>query len=860
MRVRLWACAAMLIAALWQPCAFAASEAPGTLVESIAPQALDAALKSFIAQTHLNLLYVSGVVAGKRSGPVSAGDDPLSALRHLLAGTGLEAQVLTPSTVRIVPLRRRARAVAAPAVATPVVATAAQLDVDTLDELLVTATKREEPLGRIPLSVLVLSPDDIRPAGVGSIADIASASPGFGYSYNTQYGSGVLTHTVLRGISTDKGAPTMGVTLGDTPLQMPTNPFRTPYPLAFDMQRIELLRGPQGTLYGSDSMGGALRYIPATADTRERLLSTWLEGAVNEAHGSGGTGAVTVSAPLVEGLLGLHVALLQSNEPGYVDRVNPFDGSVLDAHANRSSARVAHVALAFEPNDAFRLEPDLFYQHTELHDTPVYYARGYRPALLPPPPDPTLDGSGLRNGKLLEQPLDEQLWQASLKATQRWGGTSLELYGAYFDRRNHTLIDETNGACALFLGSCGSPLGPPYPTSYDQAVATPIAQHQALVALEARLAGNALGGRLSWLGGLSYTDLHTDIDNRTFFVVDPTNLGILELNWYVVRQLAAYGTVRYALTPRWSVGAGTRIGQMEGESTVIEGGFTNPDVIPYRHWTTPWSSQKADPRFDIGFQRAQGQYFYLSAAKGTREGSTNSLHTCHGVADPDHYGSDAVWSYELGAKLADTARHLRLNGSVFYIRWNGVQDQIQDACGNSFTANTGSAISQGFDLDADWSGRHWGLQAALGYVDAHYSRDVFDGSGKLISLDGAALGGFPSVPAPWSGRLQLAYRTDDGYYAKAEGRFQTRNPGPFTGMDPRAAEPLPAYASPDPGIAFFGLQLGRAWGPWELRVVVENLTDRQPQVQPNIDYPGSPLVYASSYAPRSYHLRLGYQR
>jgi hypothetical protein len=230
------------------------------------------------------------------------------------------------------------------------------------------------------------------------------------------------------------------------------------------------------------------------------------------------------------------------------------------------------------------------------------------------------------------------------------------------------------------------------------------------------------------------------------------------------------------------------------------------------------------------------------------------------VPHPSHYGSDAVWSYELGAKLADSARHLRVNGSLFYIRWNGVQDQIFDGCESSYTANTGSAVSRGFDLDADWSGRHWGLQAALGYVDARYTRTVRDAAGQVVALDGAALGGFPQVTPPWSGRLMLSRRWDAGFYAKAEGRFQTRNPGPFTGFDPQAALPLPAGARADPGVPFFSLQLGRGWGPWDLRFVAENLSDRQPRMQTNLDYAGSPLVYASSYAPRSYHLRLGYQR
>lgn len=854
-RARAWAWVALLLL----PCTLPAAEPVGALVAPIAAQPLDVALRSFIAQTHLNLLYVSRVLDGKSSAEVPAGIEPLAALRRMLAGTGLEAQSLTATTWRIVaaPRARRAAATAAQAsegASAAAMAMPGDARTATLDEVLVTATKREEPLGRIPVSVQVLDPDDVRPAGVMGIDDLASAMPGFGYTYDTEYGSVLLTRTMLRGISTDKGTATTGLSLGDTPLQMPLNPFRTPYPLGFDMQRVELLRGPQSTYFGNNSMGGTVRFIPIVADVDRRRL---VASATLAANGEGGLGqgvAVQADAPLLPGTLGLHAAAMQQDEPGFVDRVDPFDGHVSDAHANRVRARVLHLSLAWQPSDAWRIEPDYYYQSTQLHDTPVYYIQG-----LSALPDPAFaSGHDHVNGKLLDQPTDERLWQASVKASASLGRQKLELYGAWFERSNYTQVDQTNAACAVFFGGCGNPLGPAYPSDPAQAVATPINQQQAIGVAEARLSGEAARGRLEWFVGSSYRDLHTDLASDTYLVAQPQPVADSERDWYVVRELSAFGQLRLRFAPRWTLGLGTRVGQVNGETTryldgVLEGG---PSFL---HIVSPWSSQRSNPRADLGYEWRPGGYTYLAMAKGTRESGGNYPTSCQGVPNPVGYGSDAVWNYEWGAKVATRDGRLAANGSVFYIRWNGIQDQLHDACGHTYTANIGTAVSRGFDLDLQWVDGPWSALAALGYVDAHYTSTVRDANGRVIAADGTTLGAFPSLPAPWSARLALTRRLSAGFYARAEGRVQTRNFGPFTGFVPGAAEPLPPDARPDPGLPRFSLLAGRGWGPWDAKLVLENLTDRRPQNEENLDAPGSTLAYAATWPPRTLYLKLGYR-
>jgi outer membrane receptor protein involved in Fe transport len=275
---------------------------------------------------------------------------------------------------------------------------------------------------------------------------------------------------------------------------------------------------------------------------------------------------------------------------------------------------------------------------------------------------------------------------------------------------------------------------------------------------------------------------------------------------------------------------------------------------------TPWGAQKSVPRFAIEYQPEGGSFYYASMAKGTRQGGGNGAGPCGSFVPPARYGSDAVWNYELGARLRFMEEHLRVSGTLFNLRWNGVQEALLDACGDTYFANAGSALSQGFDLDAEYAARGWNLQLALGYLDAHYTRTLFDASGHVVVRAGDVLGGYPAVAAPWSGRLAVRHRWPQGFYAGGQLVFQSRNDGPFTGQDPLAAEPLPANVKADPGTARLGVQGGWQWGEWELRLAVDNVTGRQPALQGGADAAGYTPLYGYTWAPRTWRLSLGWQR
>jgi outer membrane receptor protein involved in Fe transport len=830
-------------------------QAANTPVAAVDSQSLDAALKALAAQAHLNILYVSRLVAGRQAAAVPAGLAPPEALKRLLAGSGLEARFLNASTVSIHELPRMPLAAAAArAAGAPAAGRAAEPAPDDVpDSVIITATKSFALQERVPLSVYVLRHEDLDLGGMTTLADVAAASPSLDYSYVSSYGPGELVGTVIRGIGSNKGAPTTGIYLGDMPLQMPQNPFRAPYPLAFDMQRIELLRGPQGTLFGADAMGGALRYVPETASLVDRVQSVRVQGSLTEQGAPGERIEAVWAAPLVEGVAGARLAVAQLGQPGYVDRVSPFDGSVLDEHANRATGRLLHFALAMAPTPALRLEPDFYYQATHLHDSPVYYLPGYTLA-----PDPTFAaGRDFSNGRLLRQPLDERFWVGTLRLSGEWQRLHLVASSSYLDRRDTAVVDETNGACLAYFGGCGNPLGPAYPSSAGQAVPTNLSQHQTLLSSELRLSGDV--GRLSWLAGAFFSGLHTDGLRNTYLAADPSVSGVFQQTWFVVRNRALFGQLRLQLAPQWAVSMGTRIGDLSGESTSIELGFANGSP-PFSHAETPWASQKSDPRIALEFEPHPGAFYYASMAKGTRDGGGNGSNPCGSFVPPARYGSDAVWNYELGAKLRLLDDHLRMGGSLFHLRWNGVQEPLLDACDETYFDNVGSAVSQGFDLDAEYAARGWNLQLALGYLDAHYTSTVLDASGHIVVRAGDVLNGYPAVASPWSGRLAVRRRWPMGAYAGGQIVFQTRNPGPFTGQDPLAAEPLPAYAKADPGSARLGVHGGWQFEHFDVRLAVDNVTGRQPTLQGGSDATGYTPLYGYTFAPRTWRLSLSWQR
>jgi outer membrane receptor protein involved in Fe transport len=157
--------------------------------------------------------------------------------------------------------------------------------------------------------------------------------------------------------------------------------FNNPYPLTFDLARVEVLRGPQGVLFGRSAEGGAVRFItnePSTTATSELYRS---EVSATEGGSTNYEAGAAAGGPLIADVLGARISAWYRHDGGYVNRIDPFSGETVDADANHSADELLRLGLAFEPNDRLRIVPGFTYQSLRLHDTPIFYANQSAPAM-----------------------------------------------------------------------------------------------------------------------------------------------------------------------------------------------------------------------------------------------------------------------------------------------------------------------------------------------------------------------------------------------------------------------------------------------------------------------------------------------
>ncbi|MDB6087189.1 MAG: TonB-dependent receptor, plug, partial [Gammaproteobacteria bacterium] len=756
--------------------------------------------------------------------------------------TGLDFVFLNDRTIKLFEKPPAARAAAPPphsrsTAAGPVAA-------DWLDEVVVSATKRDEILGTLPMSISVLLPEDMDASGIPGIGGIAAVTTGIEYDFSSQYGPGILTNIAIRGISSDKLDATTGIYVDDVPIQTPHTTFGNAYPVTFDLAQVEVLRGPQGVLFGRGAEGGAIRFIttePSTTTVSQLYRS---EISATDHGGTNVEAGVAAGGPLVAGVLGARVSAWYRDDSGYVNRIDPFTGSVVDDDANRSVSRAVRVSMAFEPTDSVRVTPTFSYQSMNLHDTPAFYAQ-------PAPPGTSIPD----NGKLLRQPAADDLLVGSLSVVDRMGTANLTAITSYVDRNATATVDTTNVAGITYFGGFGNPLGPAFPSSYADAVPTLLTLRQIQLSQEVRVASADSAAPITWLGGVFYSKLRQNSTQDTYLIATPANPGILTDDYNITTEASAFGDTRWSLNSYWNVGAGMRVGWLDSLGTSHAAGFANAGSAPFAQ-TSHQDVLPPTPRFDLSYQPDSRNLFYTAIAKGFRAGGYGGRALrCGNSLTPPSYGPDSVWSFEVGAKNQWFDRRLHLDASLFDIQWNGIQERIQDSCGNSFTTNAGAARSTGFDLAAEaLLTERFHMSLAVGYLDVRYTRTLLTADGHVIVERGTVVGGVPSVPAPWSGTVSGQYEwplagVSTGYL-RAEEITHSHNPGPFSELDPKSVSYDPRISA-DPATYLLNVQLGLMRQGFNVRLFVNNATNTHPQLQRYSDAVGSALVYAYSLRPRT---------
>ncbi len=809
---------------------------------AISSQPVANALAEFARQTGLQLVYVTTIAGSRTSKGAPAGLAPADALARLLDGTGLDFEFLNARTVRIFESASPKSAVRLPAGDAPRRQVDSRAKAPTpLEEVFVTGSRGNEQLSKVPLSIGVWTQEELEMSGAKDVAAIANLTPGVEFDSYPDYSAGIETNIAIRGVDAKDGSTT-AIYMDDTPVPNDrASSFGRAYPVMFDLERIEVVRGAQGVLFGEGAEGGAVRFVGVPTGLTDYSASVRGEVAVTERGAPSYEAGAAAGGPLVANVLGARVAGWMRRDGGFVDRVDPFTGAIVDRNANRAYSEAAKAAIAIAPVESVVITPSIAYQSVDLHDSPAFYTYLSDP------------GNGvLKSGKLLEQWANDRYYLLSLKTTATFAGAELKVVTAYFRRHALALEDGTNVA----EHGWPNPLGPEYPVSYADASPDIVGIDQFVLSQQVRLASSDPSARLRWIAGALYLHAHYQEaqDIGTAALADAGSLNGWGNFDRITTQWSAYGQVDLRLRQRLSATLGLRLGHDSFHSFEQ----LNPPPRPgEQDITVEGAATPVTPQFGLAYQAASTSLYYATVAKGYRSGGPNaSVGALCTLGTPLAYGPDSVWSYELGAKNSLLDARLQIDASLFRIRWQDVQVQIPvPACGFGYTINAGAATSEGFDLGVRTRLHdHLKVDFTVAYTNAHYTRTVLFDNTLVVVGKGDAIGALPLVTAPWTATASAVYEIPlpGGAYTslQAQDAFHSRNPGPFTSDNPPALVYAPTRR-PNPSTNLLNLRSVVTWPRFELSVFVNNVLDSQPTLQRRNYEPADTLFYATTFRPRT---------
>ena len=739
-----------------------------------------------------------------------------------------------------------------------------------LDEIIVTAQRRTERLQDVPISVSVMSQAAMDAQGTRNIDDVARLTPGVSYVRGAVNNNFESSNISIRGIDSSAGAATTGLYLDDTPIQSRHLSFGTfnAYPALFDVARVEVLRGPQGTLFGAGSEGGTLRFISPEPDLKRSSIYARAEGAGTDGGDPLYELGVAGGAPLIEDKLAFRASVSGRREGGYLDRYDWHTGALVDKRANSNKTVTARLAVKWAITDKLSVTPSIYYQKKEVDDISAYWA------ITPGTPDPTngLFDSKFRTGNAIASPNSDKFTLAAIKLDWDLGPVTLVSNTSFFDRKQTATSDYTQFNRSIFLGTPFFDLaGGPSPTEWKD--------NQQNFTQEIRVQSSDATAKLNWTAGLFFQRAREntvenvyDPDLLDFFGVpsnDPSYAGgyIYRQDPFssVDKQTALFAQADYRITDKFKVVAGVRVSKNEYEGNAQYGGFVlfGPPVGS----TGKITEHPVTPRFGAEYRVNEDNLLYLTIAKGFRIGGTNPkvATTCiadltsYGLTDvPDKYNSDSLWSYEIGSKNQFNDRRILLNASAYIIKWKNIQQNVAlNNCGFQFTANLGDLRSTGFDLQGEFKLTDAvAVGGTFAYTDAKYTSTTFatpaaaaSGAFSIVS-DGDRLGGSPWTLALFT-QVNFPVAAYDGY-ARVDYQYGaalndlTPAQNPANGGSPSTIFNVPAnaYTSARAGVKLDG---------WDVSLFAQNLLNTQPKLSQQLQgVPGaSSLFQVYTWRPRT---------
>jgi iron complex outermembrane receptor protein len=617
---------------------------------------------------------------------------------------------------------------------------------DASTDIIVTALKRRQNIQDVPVSVSVLPDDLLRRLNATDFSRIADSVPGVAFA-TTGVGN---SQFIVRGIGSVGAAqsPTTGVYIDETPLQTrATRAASQPDPQLFDIERVEVLRGPEGVLFGSSTMGGLVRIVTnlpnanVTAGRAEAAIGMVTDGELSW------DARAMLNLPIVSETLALRVAGSFVRQGGWIDDLRPTTANLTEnfgtdaVRKNDNWTRIGTVraALRWNATSALTVMPSVIWQDA--------YSNTDRPHS-----DVTFGLRGRKKARYLDTFAKDKFVIASVLVENQFdalGGFTLLSNTSYLDRRTRLLFDVTAFDSPIIEAIVGpGPGGRLFPTPLQDFSRTK------QFTQELRMVSNGSGALQYVLGGF-FRDLHQR-SGRTITVADlfgvatPLPLGASDppfIEDTSVRlkesELAAFGELTYALNTNLKLAAGARVfgyRQRETSRRFGIGGVAGGDLA--YSYSLPNSESGVTPRFTVSYEPSRAATLYASFSQGFRTGGVNAPipdqicspaeRQAAGVpAVPPPYDSDRTDNYELGAKFDLLGGKLRINGAAYAIDWKNYQQAFQTACGInnattiSFVVNAGRVRSRGGELEVvstPLAGLE--LQAGGSFTDATYRNAV----------------------------------------------------------------------------------------------------------------------------------------
>lgn len=693
-----------------------------------------------------------------------------------------------------------------------------------MEEIVVTAQKRSETLAEIPMSITVLSGETLERARLDSFQDLVTRVPGFSLESNRPG----VSRITLRGINTGGVASTVGVYVNDVPFGSSSGLANAAILSAdfdtFDLARLEVLRGPQGTLYGASSLGGVMKYVTNDASTEafEARARAGIESVEDGDVGYSVSGLVNVP---VSDRFALRASGYYRRDAGFIDSignnpiasltdpaVNVVDGTLVEDDLNDVDNFGGRISGLLHVADNVTLDLAMLVQNIESDASNLVDAD---PVTL----NPT---SGDRvQSRYHREPTDIEYRVYSASLDWDFGGVALESVTSYSEFEQDFVTD-----VAANTQLAGLPLAPVATLFFGDASSRPLSAIQPQVTAtdkftqEFRLISDE-NRTFEWLVGLYYTEEDSAIDPQEIVAVEAgtdrlaAGVPLLVTSRLIseYEEIAVFANTTWHVTDRLELSLGARASDNDQKATQALEGALLGAAVEFQDADSSESpfTFSVSPRFQVNDDVS----VYARVATGYRPGGPNVIPVGAPPGTPGSYDSDTLTSYEVGLKAFVPSANLDLDVAAFYLDWDDVQ-LLAVVNGVGLNANGGTAVSRGLEFAATLRPLE-GLTLSLNgaYTDAYLTEDT-----------DPVVGGFDDDPLSYVPEWSFGADVDYGWtvgaaraYVGADVGYVDDRPAGFSNRAPDGSiRELASYTT-------VGLRAGIEFERWSVEAFAKNLTD-----------------------------------